>query len=164
MKLWCKVYVYETIFLKSWNSSSMLWCHHCNIGSKRLKSVYHVKLVAKILKSETIITLVQRFFSDGKISEFWIIDSPCDTIIPKRELSGQNLHLRYVFQLLEIAEGFGHWFSWLLYRTSVFKDTCFYRISLVAFYKRAYNNRTELPNFAKIFERRGAQSQWHIEI
>ena len=153
------MYVYETIFLKSWNSSPMLWRHHRKIGSKRLKSVYHIKLVVKILKSGTIITLVQRFFSDGKISEFWNIDSRCDTIIPKLELSGQTLHLRYVFQLLEIA-GFDHWFSWLLYRTGVFKDICFYRISLVAFYKRAYNNRTELPNFAKIFERRGAQSQW----
>ena len=52
--------------------------------------------------------MVQKFFSDGGISEFWNIDPRCDAIIQKLELWGQKLHLRYVFQLLEIAEGFNH--------------------------------------------------------
>ena len=49
-----------------------------------------------------------KIFSDGKISEFRNIDPRCDAIIPKLELSGQNLHLRLIFQLFEISEGFNH--------------------------------------------------------
>ena len=42
---------FETILLKSWNSSPMLWCNHLKTGSKRLKFVYYVQLAVKILKS-----------------------------------------------------------------------------------------------------------------
>ena len=59
-----------------------------------------------MLKSETI-TLVESFFADVRISEFWNIDSRCYVIIPKLELSGQNPHLRPAFHLLEIC-----WTSW----------------------------------------------------
>ena len=52
-KPWVEVCIYGTIFLKSWNSSPVLWCHGLKIGSKRLKFVYHVQLVVKILKSRT---------------------------------------------------------------------------------------------------------------
>ena len=55
----------------------------------------------KILKSGTIITLVLKFISNKRICEFWNIDARCDANIPKLELSVQNLHLRYAFQLLE---------------------------------------------------------------
>ena len=101
--------VYQTIFLKYWNSSARLWRHHLKIGSKKFTSVYQVQLAVKIWsKSGTVINVVQKFFSDGGISEFWNIDPRCDVIIQKLELWGQKLHLRYVFQLLEIAEGFNH--------------------------------------------------------
>ena len=43
---------------------------HLKIWSERLKFIYHVQLAVKTLKSETIITLIKNFFSDGKISEF----------------------------------------------------------------------------------------------
>lgn len=43
---------------------------HLKIWSKRLKFIYHVQLAVKILKPETIITLIKNFFPDGKISEF----------------------------------------------------------------------------------------------
>lgn len=43
---------------------------HLRIWSKRLKFIYHVQLAVKILKPETIITLIKNFFPDGKISEF----------------------------------------------------------------------------------------------
>ena len=42
--------------------------HHCKIDLKRVKFVYHVELVVRILKTETIITLVQKLFSAGRIS------------------------------------------------------------------------------------------------
>ena len=100
-------------FLKSWNSSTILWRHHLKIWWKRLKLVYQVQLAVKIFNSGTKITLVPEFFSDGGTSAFWNIDPRCEVNIPKLELSGQNLHLRCDFQLLEIAEGFDRWFDWL---------------------------------------------------
>ena len=57
-----EVFVCETIFSTFWNSSPMLWHYHRKIESKRAKFVYHVELTAKILKTETIITLTQKFF------------------------------------------------------------------------------------------------------
>ena len=39
-------------------------------GPKTFKFAYHVQLAVRILKSGTIISLVQFFFSDGRISEF----------------------------------------------------------------------------------------------
>ena len=62
----------------------------------------------KILKSRTAIALVPKIFSDVGISEFWNFDPCCDVSIPKLEVSGQNLHLRCVFQLPDIAEGNGN--------------------------------------------------------
>ena len=35
--------------------------------------------------------------------------------------TGQNLHLKYIFQHLEIAKGFDHWLNWLPYRKVTFK-------------------------------------------
>ena len=96
-----------------------------------------LKLISHILTLSWGICL-WNYFSDERISEFWNIDPRCVVIIPKLELSGQNLHLRGVFQLLKIA-GFDHWFSWAgyLFRRVTFKDICFYRTPLVVLYKRS---------------------------
>ena len=59
---------FSKIYMKSWNSSPMLWRHYHKIKSKRVKFVYHVELAVRILKTETMITLVQKFFSVGRIS------------------------------------------------------------------------------------------------
>ena len=114
--------------LFSWSLDVLAPC--CDVIISKLgQKDSNLYMMYKVLKSGTIITLVQKFFSDGKISEFWNIDPRCDVIIPKPELSGQTLHLRCVFQPLEIAS-FDHWFSWLPYRRVTFMDTyhCWYII------------------------------------
>ena len=104
---------------------------------------------SKILKSGTITTFVQHFFSDRRISEFWNIDPRCDYVISKLELWKQNLHLRCV-QILKIAEGFVHIFSWLPFRRVTLKDI----VNVQAYY-----NRPDLSNFDKMFGRTDLQSQ-----
>ena len=86
-------------------------CISCTTGGKNIKIKNYNNLVWK-------------FFCDGRISEFWNINRSCDDIIPKLELSWQNLYLGCVFQPLEIA-GFDRRFSWLSYGRVTFKDTCF---------------------------------------
>ena len=46
----------------------MLWRHHLKIKSKIVTFEYHIEMMVRILKTETIITLVQKYFSAGKIS------------------------------------------------------------------------------------------------
>ena len=90
-----------------------------------------------VITIRTVITLVQKIFPEGRISEFWNTCSRCDVIIPNVKLSVQNVHLRCIFLLLEIVEGFDHWLSWLPYGRVTFKDTCFYRTPLVTHNKRS---------------------------
>ena len=78
---------------------------HLKIESKTLKFVHPVQLVVKILKSGTIITLVQKHFLK---KEFLNFETSLLVATSLLELSGQNLHLRWVIQLLKIAEGFEH--------------------------------------------------------
>ena len=60
--------VYKNILSKSWNSSPMLRRHYHKIESKKVKFVYHVELVVRILKTEIIIILVEKWFSAVRIS------------------------------------------------------------------------------------------------
>ena len=47
-----------------------------------------------------------QFFSGGRTSGFWNIDSCCDVTILEKQLLGQNFDLRYVYQFFEIAEAY----------------------------------------------------------
>ena len=96
---------YTFMELFSQNLEFLAPCCHViisKLGQKHSNFQYHVT-GGKKYYSQKLLTLAENFVSDVRISEFWNIDPRCYVIIPKLELSGQNLHLRHVFHLLEIA-------------------------------------------------------------
>lgn len=76
------------LFMKLFSRSFEIMVLYCDaiISKNRLKFVYHLQLAVKILKSETIITLVSNFGSNFFLTQFWNFDLRCDVIILKLKL------------------------------------------------------------------------------
>ena len=109
--------------------ASMLWRHHLKIGSKRLKFVYHIQLMIKIIKSGTIITLVEIFFSEGKFLNFETSILVLTSLFQNWNYQGRTYIWDAFSNFLKLQVFITDSASYLT-EELLFNNTCFYRTPL----------------------------------
>ena len=138
-----------------------MWRHQLKIGSKILRFVDQVQLAVKILKSGTIITLVQKIFIKEGFLNFEILILIVTSLFRNWKYQCRTYIWDAFFNFLKllkvlITDSAGYLSEELLLLTLVSTE----HHQWLAINAQAYYSRPELSNFDKIVERRDKQSHW----